>query len=255
VAGTGANGGAATVATTGLETGSGGAAGAVSQLVEPEGLQLHRLPGGGDTVNLVAFTLVAGANGVEVYGKVEKAGEDSGCDPNITVEFFNEADQALGSWLGALYVSRLFQRADRPSTIIACLEPGQSGMFGSTDVPPSIVFDEVAYAVYRFSYFARDILPFELLEIEGLTVAQVQASAVAGGNVFTGTVDNGFDWVLTNPGLTIFPTTLDGRPVGIATDTGPTELAPGERWNFETTSVSDAGDDYAAYLSGSLAAP
>ncbi len=257
VGGSGGSGGGTTapatdtgaMGTTGPVTNTGGMGGVSGDdlLFVPEDLPIDKLEGGGNGINLTAFTLLRGSPAPELYVAVRNDGETSACDASITIEFFDQAEQSMEAWIGALYGGRLYQRSDDPSTIISCLDPGGVAMAGTTGLSETVIVEELGRAVYRFSYFAGDILPFDLNPVDAVTVSEARALTTAIGSVFTGTLTNGLGIPIDNPGVTVFPLNRVGRPLGMATSSATVELAPGEAWTFDTTPVNDPGVDLAAY--------
>lgn len=263
--------GASTIATTtNGSTTSGGAGGAVGAVTSgasvggmaggpgddlsfvPEDLPVSKLDGGGETINLTALTLLQRAAGPELFLAVRNDGEDTACDPNISVEFLDQDERSLATWVGTLYIEQLFLRSDDPNTILSCLEPGKVALAGSQDLPEGIVVDELGMLVYHFSYFAADILPFDIIPTDALTVSEVESYQTVSGSVFGGTLENGLDVALVNPTVTIFPLNGVGRPLAMATGSEMIEVAPGTTWTFQTSTVYDLGVGQAVYPRGTL---
>jgi hypothetical protein len=178
---------------------------------------------------------------------VRNEGETTACDAAVTFEFFDKAEQSVAAWVGGLYSGQLYRQSDGSGAIIACIDPGELAMIGSTDLPASVVIDELGYVLYRFTYFGRDILPFEVVRVDTITVSQLESISSGSGSAFRGTLENGLDVAVENPGVTIFPLNSGGRPLGMATNSGLVEIPPGGTWTFETTPVAEPGVNHAVY--------
>jgi hypothetical protein len=120
-------------------------------------------------------------------------------------------------------------------------------MIGSAELPATVVVEELGSASYRFSYFSRDVLPFDLLLVDMLGVTQLERFATESGSAYTGTLENRLDLTLVMPRVTVFPLNAVGRPLGMATSSSTLDIVPGDSWSFETTAVSDPGADQAVY--------
>jgi hypothetical protein len=245
-----AAGGASTASSQGATTGTAGTPGDDRRFV-PEGLAFTRLDGENERLNLLTLTLRASVDGTELFLAVRNEGDDFACDANITIEFLDSNDQSLAAWIGGLYVAQLFTRSDDPSSVLSCLEPGEVGMAGATELPESVRAGDVATLVYHFSYFAGDVLPFDLIPITELQVTGVEAFKTAIGSGFRGTFENGFDVPVSGPTVTIFPTNGVGRPLGIAQVSEQVEIAAGGHWEFETSVVNDPGVAHVVFAGAS----
>jgi hypothetical protein len=170
----------------------------------------------------------------------------------VTIEFFDKDDESLAAWTTTLHTGQLYRASDEPNTLIACLAPDSTAMFGSAELPDSVVVDELDYAVYRFSYFAGDILPFDLVPTDALTVTGVELVTTASNHRFRGGFENGLDVAVRDPSVTVFPLTSVGRPIDMATSIEPVDIAPNTSWMFETTPVNDPGVDRAVFPAASL---
>lgn len=221
-------------------------------LFVPEDLPVTNLSGEGKAVNVIAFTLFAGPQGPELYAALRNDGEITACTGSVSFELFDKAEQSVGSWVGGLYGDQLFRRSDGSGGLVACLEPGGVAMAGLTDLPESLAIDELGAAVYQLTYFDRDILPFELVVVDSLTVTGIQTVSTDSGNAFLGTFENGLDVPVTDATVTIFPLNRVGRPLGMAVSNSTADVPPGGSWPFETTVVENPGVDYVAYPSGSV---
>ncbi|HEX6273280.1 MAG TPA: FxLYD domain-containing protein, partial [Polyangiaceae bacterium] len=198
-------------------------------------------------LTLTAFTLVAGATGPEFYAAVRNDGETPACEAGMRIDFFDEAGGLVTTAASALLSGRLYRIDDGSGTVITCVPPGEVAMTASTDLPESMVIDELGRLEHQFPAFQLDVVP-----IEGLTVSDVQPHTATGGTAFTGTVTNGLDVAASNPKVSVFPLNRVGRPLGVATSSAVLDVAPAGTWPFETTTVGEPGVDAAAYPTASI---
>jgi hypothetical protein len=197
----------------------------------------------GVTLKVVAFTLQQGPNGPQLFAAVKNEGTTPSCNPGMVTEFFDKSGQSVASVGVALKTKQLY--ALDSSTFVGCIDPGQVGMSASTTLPSAIVIEELGSLKHNFPTFGLD----GIVPVAGFTVGQIQTVAVSGGSSFKGTFTNGLEVTVKDPNVTIFPVNRVGRPLGVATSSGTTELAPGGTWSFETSTVTDAGADQVAYPS------
>jgi len=208
---------------------------------------MTKLDGAGEGLSLVALTLLQRLSGAELYAAVKNDSDTSACDAAITIEFLDREEQSLAAWVGGLYSGQLYRRSDGTDAILACLDPGELAMLGSTELPDEVRVEEVGALVYRFTYFDRDVLPFEVVPIDTLTVSQLQSVSLVSGSAFTGTFENGLDVAVSDPIVTVFPLNGVGRPLGMATSSDSVAIPPGGTWMFETSPVNDPGVDRVVY--------
>jgi hypothetical protein len=199
----------------------------------------------------MASTLKQGTSGSEFYAAIRKTGEGTACDANITIEFYDRGEQSMGTWLGAVYGRQLYWGAET-NVVIACVDPGELAMVALVDQSSVIDLDEVGYIVYRFSYFDKSIIPFELVAIDSLSVGAVQAMSTDAGTAFSGTLVNDLDFTLRDPSVAVFSVTEEGRPVSVANASETVDIPAGESWIFETESVAEVGVDVVAFPYASI---
>jgi hypothetical protein len=229
--------------------GSAGAAGALGddRLFVPEGLSMTDLDGEGG-LTLIAFTLVQGASGPEFYAAIRNDGQTPVCDGGMMAEFIDGTEALVASASSVLQSGALFQFDDGSGFIIPCIPPGQIAMTASTELSESLVVADVVSLRYRFPAFIVD----GIVPIEGFTVSELTTVNGASGNAYTGTFTNGLDRAVSNPEVAVFPINRVGRPLGMATSSSTTDISPGGRWTFETTTVNDLGVDAVAFPAASL---
>lgn len=217
----------------------------------PEDVVVSKLDSTEGGLEVIASTLKQGANGSEFYAALRKVGEGSACDANITIEFYDKGEQSMGAWLGAVYGRQLYWGAET-GVVIACVDPGELAMVALVDEPPAINLDEVGFIVYRFSYFDKSIIPFELVAIDSLSLGAIQATSSDGGTRFSGTLENELDYTLRDPSVAVFSVTEVGRPLSMVSASEIVDIPAGGSWSFETESVDEVGTDVVAFPYGAI---
>ena len=213
----------------------------------PKGLANTNVDGEDVGLTLVAFTLVQRATGPALYAAVRNDGDTPACEAGMTTYFVDKAGEVVTSSGAVLQSGRLYRMDD--GTIIPCITPGQVAMAASTDLPNSMVIDQLGYLQHLFpSFTVPSVVP-----IPGLVVGDVQTVATDAGNAYTGKVTNGLAGAVSAPAVTIFPVNRVGRPLGAATSSATFDIPPGGSWTFETTVVEDLGVDYVAFPSATVA--
>jgi len=243
-----ANGGsAADSAGTAGNAGSAGTAGVAgdTRLFVPEGLPNTELDGDGG-LTLVAFTLLEGATGAEFYAAVRNDGSMPACEAGMIIDFYDEAGALVTSTAGTLQTGRLYRLSGDDGVHVWCVAPGELAMTSGTGLD-TVVLENLGRLEHRFPAFTLDVVP-----VAGLGVTGVAAVANGGRTAYTGSLTNGLDAPVTSPKVSIFPLNRAGRPLGVATSTEMTEIPAAGSWSFETSTVDDAGVDYAAYPNATL---
>jgi len=233
--------------------GQGGAAGIDAgldgddRLFVPEDLPNTNQNGQDVGLVLIAFTLVPGATGPSFYAAVQNVWPTPLCEAGMMIAFYDRGGQLMGTAASVLQSGRFYQVNDGSGAIIPCVDPGQIAMTGETDLPDTIAIDQLGSLQHLFPSFNLDVTP-----VGGLTVTGVEAIASGQGTAYSGTVVNDLGSTLSGPSVAIFPVNRVGRPLGMATASAPTDLAPGETWTFQTDAVDDPGVDRGAYATGSV---
>jgi hypothetical protein len=216
-------------------------------LFVPQGLSNTNVDGQDEGLTLVAFTLMQEPTGPKLYAAVRNDGDTPACAAGMTTDFRDKAGQVVTSSGAVLQSGRLYRMTD--GTILACVAPGQVAMAASTDLPTSMVIDQLGSLQHLFPSFT---LP-GVVPISGLSVSDVQPVVTDAGDAYTGKVTSALDVSVSNPRVTIFPVNRVGRPLGAATATSSTsDLPPGGSWTFTTSAVNTLGVDYVAYPAASL---
>jgi hypothetical protein len=207
---------------------------------------LDSVPG---VLTLYASTLVDGPDGFELYGGICNDGEVPLCGAAIQVEFYDHADQLIGTASAAVQSGSLYRFSQSP-TPISCVAPGQTAMAAVTvtTVPEVVVLDELKYLGHRFPAFQID----DAVLVPSVTVSEVSAFETALGPAFRGVVTNASDTPIADPVVSVFPVNDVGRPLGVGMSTAMLEIPPGSTVSFETSVVADQGVDQLAFASGRL---
>jgi hypothetical protein len=231
-----------TKATTGSDGPSGD-----QRLFVPEGLPNTNVDGHDEGLTLIASTLVQETAGPALYAAVRNDMDTPACEAGMTTDFYDKAGERVTSAGSVLYSGRLYRLGD--GTIISCIDPGQVAMAASTDLPSSMVIDDLGALEHLFpAFIVQGITP-----IAGLTTSDVRIVDTSAGRAYTGRLQNGLDVAVSAPRVMIFPLNRVGRPLGVATSQWSGSLAPGESWTFETSAVTDVGVDHAIFPSASIA--
>ena len=216
------------------------------RLFVPEGLSDISGDGMDQGLTLVAFTLVQGAAGPKFYAAVRNESDTPSCEAGMTTDFVDKTGEVVTSSGSVLLSGKLYRLTD--GTIISCIDPGQVAMAASTDLPSSLMIDQLGHLQHLFPAFTvPGVVP-----ISGLSVSDVQTIATDAGDAYTGKVTNGLDRAVSAPSVTIFPVNRVGRPLGEATSSSTSDLPPGGSWTFETSAVQDLGVDWVSYPAASI---
>jgi len=216
------------------------------RLFVPEGLANTNLDGADVGLVLAAFTLVPGASGPDLYAAIRNDDVAPACSGGFVTYFLDDAGQVITSDGAGLEGGGLYQLPDGP--IVPCIEPGEVAYAASTDLPDTLVIDEVGSLQHQTPYFIID----GIVPIGRLAVSDVKVVTTASGTAFTGTVTNGLAMAVSAPAVSVFPLNAVGRPLGVATASATVGVPAGGTWTFETTAVADPGVATAAAASASL---
>lgn len=217
------------------------------RLFVPEGLPNINQDGQDMGLVLVALTLVPGASGPSFYAAVQNVFSTPLCEAGMMLQFYDQSGQLVGSAASVLASDHSYQLTDGSGAVIPCVAPQQIVMTGATDLPATIVVDQLGSLVHLFPSFNVDVVPTGELAAGG-----VQAVAGAGGTTYRGAVANQIGMNANNPSVAVFPVNRVGRPLGMATASTTAALAAGSTWTFETGAVDDPGVGQVAFASGSV---
>jgi len=207
----------------------------------PAGLPNTTTEPAGGWLTMVAFTLVQEATAPALYVAVRNDSETPACNVGMLTDFFDKDGYPVTS-VGVPVWSESYYRLG-PDTIFNCIDPGQIGMAAARTLPADLVIADLGYLTHSFpGFIVQDIVP-----IEGPAVSGVKAKTTAAGTLYTGRFSNGFDVAVTAPSVAVFPVNRVGRPLGVASSTGATDVPAGSSSMFETSVVADPGVAYQAY--------
>ena len=227
VAGEGASGGA----------GVGGSAGEAAAVpIAPAGLTVAPHASGCGVLELSALTLQAGSIQPELFVALENKGAMPACSPAFSYEIFDHSEQSVAAGVGGLLVKRFFRMTDGADTLAACVAPGDITLIAIEDLPVELELEDVARVEYWCSFWALDVTP-----VGSLTVSSPRPVLRADGVAYAGELTNELDVPLQMPSVSVFQLDAEGRPLGVALASGDGEVAPGDRWSFETESVTERG--------------
>lgn len=199
----------------------------------------------GVTLKLVASTLVQAAGHAELYVAVRNEGKTPSCGGGIVTDFLD--DGGTVATVGAALQGKHLYRLDA-NTILGCIDPGEVALGAVTNIPPSVIIGSLRSLKHSFPMFALD----HPVSIDALALGPIERLAKDGGTAYKGVLTNKLSVAVNSPSVTVFAVNRAGRPVGVATASLATDVAPGGTWPFETTAVADAGADFVAYPSASV---
>ena len=217
--------------------------------IVPPSLTVSALPGGNGVLEVVALTLREGTSHHELYAALRNLGDVPACHAALAVELFDHDDRSLAAGINGLLTQDFYRLRDGSGSVAACVAPGATTMGAISDLPRDFALQDVATVVYRCPYFA-----LEVDRIAGLAIDGLQRVDARDGSAYRGELLNGLDVAVSRPSVTVFALSRASRPLTVATSTSAQVLAPGERWSFETSAVSERGVDHAAaFPAGALA--
>ena len=211
-------------------------------LFAPTGLNVTARANGCGVLSMVALTLRRGTDNGELYAALKNDGASPACSPSFSVELLDKAEQPLATGLGGLLVHGFYRLKDGSNLVAGCVGPGDITMVAITDLPAELALEDVSRVIYGCNFWMLDVSP-----IDGISVSDVHVVMRGGGASYTGALVNGLDVPLSSPSVAVFPLNHVGRPLGVAFGIGAADVPPGDRWQFETSPVSEAGVDSAAY--------
>jgi hypothetical protein len=211
-------------------------------LTFPVGLNVTARGGGCGVLKMVALTLRQGASHSELYAALKNDGASPACSPSFSVELLDRAEQPLAAGLGGLLVKRFYRLTDGSDTVAGCVAPGDVTMVAIADLPAELALADVGNVVYGCNFWMLEVLP-----IDGISIGDVTTVAHDTGTSYTGALVNGLVTPLMSPSVAVFPVNRVGRPLGVALANGTSDVPPGGSWEFETSTVNEAGVASAAY--------
>lgn len=220
----------------GDETSSGGA-GAME--FSPAGIELHPPPIEMPGLTMIAYTMLDGHQGLELYVALRNDSETPACGAAISVDLYDDNEQSLASSVTGVIGGSPYQVVDLPDTYSGCVPPGQVAMAALTDWPDDVFVDAVGHLAYRCPYFELAVTPAGEFH-----VSNAERESTALGDVYRGTLTNQLEITVYSPEVVIFPLAESGRPLGMLSVQGTMTLPPADSWVFESAPTDVRGDDF-----------
>jgi len=222
------------------------------RLFVPEGLSVKKpTDGSSGAFNLLALTLQQRQGKTEVYLALRNDGETPACTAAFTVALLDVNGDTLATGTRGLPARQFYRfMLDEGSepTVAGCVAPGEVTMGAILDLEPPASesgLDGIVLSYWLTYWNLSGITPLE----GGVTLDNVRTVTRSDGVAYTGVLVNG----LAEPrprAASVFPVNRVGRPLGVAWSEESAELPPGGRWEFETTTVPEAGSGFVAYPVG-----
>lgn len=228
----------------GASAGEGAVADDDRSLFVPAGLPNGTIDDEDTALTLLAFTLVQGSAGPELYVAARNDGDSPVCEPGVMTNFYDTSGALVASVGSTLLAAQFHALGD--GTVLPCVDPGEIGMSGNTELPATIVIGELGYLEHSFPAFVLN----DLGAAAGLQMSGVKAVHTVDGTAYAGLFQNGLTVAATQAVATVFPVNRVGRPLGKATADAPDDIPPGYSWEFQTSAVEDAGTGEYAFPGG-----
>ena len=223
------------------------------RLFVPEGLSVTKpTDGSSGAFTLLALTLQQNQELTEVYLALRNDGEEPACTAAFSVALLGANGDTVATGTRGLPVRQFYQfkldESAEPS-VAGCVAPGEVSMGAILDLelPATQSGLEGISLSYWLTYWnLTDLTPLQ----GSVTLENLKPVMRNDGVAYTGVLVNGLADETRPQAVSVFPLNRVGRPLGVAHSEGSGELAPGNRWEFETTTVPDAGTSFAAYPVG-----
>jgi hypothetical protein len=226
-----------------------GGAQPAAPLIVPEGIKVGAHIGNNSVFNAKALTLRPGTDGApELYAAVRNDGDTAGCNAAFSVTLYDKDEQQLGTGVSGLMLRRFYRYTDMDGTeqVVGCVLPGDVTMVAIRSLAMDAPIEAVQSVEYSSQYWT---LP-DLAPITGVSLSEVKAVNRSSGVAYTGALVNALDTPLSNPTVAVYPLSSVGRPLGVAYAAATLDVAPGNSWDFETSTVSPGGASFDAYPMG-----
>jgi len=208
----------------------------------PAGIELHPPPIEMPGLTMIAYTMLDGQQGLELYVALRNDAETPACGASISVDLYDRDEQSLASSVIGVLGGSPYQVVDLPDTYSACVRPGQIAMAALTDWPDYLSVDAVGHLAYRCPYFEIAVTPAgEFL------LSNLEKESTALGDVYRGTFTNQLAITVDSPQVVIFPLAESGRPLGMLSAEGTMTLPPADSWMFESAPTDVRGDDFRVF--------
>ena len=220
-------------------------------IVVPAGLAVAARVGNNSVFQVIALTLRQGSDGAELFAAVKNIGDGSGCNASFSVTLYDKDGQTVGNGISGLLVRRYFELTDGSGNIAGCVAPGDVTMVAITSA--SLNLDVPIEEVRSLDYISQYWNLTAVTPIPGASLNGVAAVTRGTGVAYTGTLVNGFETELGGPTVAVFPLDATGRPLEVAyggSSTSSLMVPPNGTWDFETSTVSEAGVSFDAYPMG-----
>lgn len=226
-------------ASSGSATSGGGAApntssGGTSGSFSPAGVVFSELSHPDEGVNVLTASLVDGEDGLQLYAVLINVSDTGACSGAMSVELYDAFQQSLGDFNGGIFGAQIYRINDLDQAV-ACVDPQELGMAAVVDIDTSIELHQVAYVVYRFTYFASEFFTGGLRALPGFRIADLKRHADRPEEYsLSGRLENGTDATVEDVSVTLLSLNEAGRPLGMVTIQRALPLAAGEDWPFES---------------------
>src|SRR6187549_2216935 len=134
-------------------------AGVQGDLFSPEGIELHPPPIEMPGLTMIAYTLLDGQQGLELYVALRNDSETPACGASISVDLYDHDEQSLASSVIGVIGGSPYQVVELPDTYSGCVSPGDVAMAALTDWPDYVSVDAVLHLAYRCPYFEIVVTP------------------------------------------------------------------------------------------------
>ena len=200
-------------------------------------------------LTMIAYTMLDGPEGLELYVALRNDAETPACGASISVDLYDRYEQSLASSVIGVIGGSPYQVVELPDTYSGCVTPGDVAMAALTDWPDTLALAAVAHLAYRCPYFELQVTPageFRLSNVEKLPTDA--------GDVYRGTFTNQLEITVESPQVVIFPLAESCRPLGMSSVQGTQTLAPSDSWGFESAPTAVTGDDFIMFPTASKSA-
>ena len=219
------------------------------RLFVPEGLSVTRpTDGSSGAFALLALTLQQSLGQTEVYLALRNDGEAPACTAAFTVALLDANGDTLATGTRGLSARQFYRfKLDESAepTVAACVAPGEVTMGAILDLE-LVPLEGITLSYWLTYWNLSDLTPLQ----GAVTLENLRTVMRKGGVAYTGELVNELVDQPRALAVSVFPVNRVGRPLGVASSQGSGELPPGGRWEFETTTVPDAGTGLAAYPVG-----
>lgn len=208
--------------------------------------------GSSGAFKLLALTLQQRGGQTEVYLALRNDGEAPACTAAFSVALLDSNADTLATGTRGLPARQFYRfKLDESAepTVASCVAPGEVTMGAILDLdlePRESGLDGIALTYWLTYWNLMDLTPLP----GSVTLEDVKTVMRSDGLAYTGELVNDLVDEPRAATVSVFPVNRVGRPLGVAYSQGSDEVPPGGRWQFETTTVPEAGTGFAAYPVG-----